>query len=37
MTATDLTPDTQHSGLIRLLPAAARPFALLARFDRPIG
>ena len=37
MTATDLTPDTQHRGLVRLLPAAARPFALLARFDRPIG
>jgi 4-hydroxybenzoate polyprenyltransferase len=24
-------------GLIALLPAAARPYALLARFDRPIG
>jgi len=30
-------PDTEHRGLLRLLPAAARPFALLARFDRPIG
>jgi 4-hydroxybenzoate polyprenyltransferase len=30
-------PDTEHRGLIRLLPAAARPYALLARFDRPIG
>jgi len=37
MTTTDLTPDTEHRGLIALLPAAARPFALLARFDRPIG
>ena len=33
----DLTPDTEHRGLVGLLPAAARPFALLARFDRPIG
>jgi 4-hydroxybenzoate polyprenyltransferase len=32
-----LTPDTQHRGVVRLLPRAARPFALLARFDRPIG
>ncbi len=30
-------PDTQNSFLLRVLPAAARPFALLARFDRPIG
>jgi 4-hydroxybenzoate polyprenyltransferase len=30
-------PDTQTTGLLRLLPAAARPYALLARFDRPIG
>ena len=37
MTPTDLTPDTQHRGLVGLLPAAVRPFALLARFDRPIG
>ena len=29
--------DTEHRGLIAVLPAAARPFALLARFDRPIG
>ncbi len=33
----DLTPDTELRGLIRWLPAAARPYALLARFDRPIG
>ncbi|MDM8009828.1 MAG: 4-hydroxybenzoate octaprenyltransferase [Parasphingorhabdus sp.] len=30
-------PDTEHKGLTGLLPAAARPYALLARFDRPIG
>ena len=36
MTATPL-PDTQSTGLLGLLPTAARPFALLARFDRPIG
>jgi 4-hydroxybenzoate polyprenyltransferase len=31
------TPDIELHGLIRWLPAAARPYALLARFDRPIG
>ncbi len=31
------TPDTELRGLIRWLPARARPYALLARFDRPIG
>jgi 4-hydroxybenzoate polyprenyltransferase len=36
MTA-ETVPDTEYRGLIRLLPAKARPFALLARFDRPIG
>lgn len=36
MTAT-ITPDSEHKGLMRLIPAAMRPFALLARFDRPIG
>lgn len=30
-------PDTQLRGFVALLPAAARPYALLARFDRPIG
>jgi 4-hydroxybenzoate polyprenyltransferase len=30
-------PDTQHRGLVSHLPARLRPFALLARFDRPIG
>jgi 4-hydroxybenzoate polyprenyltransferase len=33
----DSVPDTEHGPLLRLLPAAARPYALLARFDRPIG
>jgi 4-hydroxybenzoate polyprenyltransferase len=31
------TPDTELRGLIRWLPAVARPYAILARFDRPIG
>jgi 4-hydroxybenzoate polyprenyltransferase len=31
------TPDSEHRGLVAWLPAALRPFALLARFDRPIG
>ena len=35
MTAT--TPDSQHRGLVGLLPSRLRPYALLARFDRPIG
>jgi 4-hydroxybenzoate polyprenyltransferase len=30
-------PDTQTSGLLALLPKQFVPFALLARFDRPIG
>ncbi|MEQ9663368.1 MAG: 4-hydroxybenzoate octaprenyltransferase [Parasphingopyxis sp.] len=30
-------PDTERHWLIRALPEPARPFALLARFDRPIG
>ena len=33
----EVTPDTELRGLIRWLPAPVRPFALLARFDRPIG
>ena len=33
----DQTPDSQHPGLLGLLPATARPFASMARFDRPIG
>jgi 4-hydroxybenzoate polyprenyltransferase len=34
---TEIVPDTEHRGLVGLLPAPARPYALLARFDRPIG
>ncbi len=34
---TSLTPDSEYRGLMGLIPQAARPFALLARFDRPIG
>jgi len=30
-------PDTERRGFMALLPAPARPYALLARFDRPIG
>ena len=30
-------PDTEVRGLLRLLPRGAQPYALLARFDRPIG
>ena len=36
MTA-EIVPDSQHRGLMALLPARARDFAALARFDRPIG
>ena len=32
-----IVPDTQYRGLVRLLPPYPRAFALLARFDRPIG
>jgi len=37
MTIDTLTPDSEQRGLVRLLPAAVRPYWLLARFDRPIG
>jgi 4-hydroxybenzoate polyprenyltransferase len=37
MTAAHTVPDTETGGLLRLLPASWRPYALLARFDRPIG
>ncbi|WP_068075473.1 4-hydroxybenzoate octaprenyltransferase [Novosphingobium lentum] len=30
-------PDTQHRGIVARLPRTIRPYALLARFDRPIG
>jgi UbiA prenyltransferase family len=32
-----ITPDSEHRGLIGLMPQSWRGFALLARFDRPIG
>jgi 4-hydroxybenzoate polyprenyltransferase len=32
-----IVPDSEARGLVARLPAAVRPFALLARFDRPIG
>jgi 4-hydroxybenzoate polyprenyltransferase len=34
---TEIVPDSQHKGLVGRLPPALRPYALLARFDRPIG
>ncbi len=34
---TDLTPDTELPNWLRPLPASWRPYALLARLDRPIG
>ena len=35
--AAHIVPDTEHRGLIAMLPASLRPYAMLARFDRPIG
>jgi len=32
-----LVPDTQHRGLVAALPRTPRAYAMLARFDRPIG
>jgi 4-hydroxybenzoate polyprenyltransferase len=38
MAASDtIVPDTEHRGLVGRLPRRMRDFALLARFDRPIG
>ena len=37
MAESELIPDTAIQGLVSWLPASLRPFALLARFDRPIG
>ena len=34
---THTVPDSEYRGLSGLLPMSLRPFALLARFDRPIG
>lgn len=36
-TPPEITPDSEHRGLVALLPRSLRGFALLARFDRPIG
>jgi 4-hydroxybenzoate polyprenyltransferase len=33
----DIVPDSQHRGLVAALPPSVRNYALLARFDRPIG
>jgi 4-hydroxybenzoate polyprenyltransferase len=35
--AAETVADTEYRGLIGLLPPHARPYALLARLDRPIG
>src|SRR3569623_641611 len=35
--APQITPDSEHRGLVARLPQRLRDFALLARFDRPIG
>jgi 4-hydroxybenzoate polyprenyltransferase len=35
--AIDIVPDSEHRGLVAALPARLRDYALLARFDRPIG
>lgn len=32
-----IVPDSEHRGIVALLPARLRALALLARFDRPIG
>ena len=32
-----IVPDSQHRGLVAALPEQLRNYALLARFDRPIG
>ncbi|MEJ6677537.1 UbiA family prenyltransferase, partial [Parasphingorhabdus sp.] len=33
----NIVPDSEHKGVIGLLPTIVLPYALLARFDRPIG
>ena len=37
VTDSETVPDTEIQGFVRWLPASLRSFALLARFDRPIG
>ena len=34
---TIIVPDSQHGGITAMLPPKLRAFAMLARFDRPIG
>ena len=33
----DIVPDTEHRGIVGVLPPTLRGLAMLARFDRPIG
>jgi len=35
--ADTITPDSEHRGLVARLPQGVRDYAMLARFDRPIG
>ena len=35
--AANITPDTEMRGVMGMLPSGLRPYAALARFDRPIG
>ncbi len=35
--AANITPDTEMRGVMGMLPSGLRPYATLARFDRPIG
>jgi 4-hydroxybenzoate polyprenyltransferase len=37
MDSTQIVPDSQHKGLVARLPQPIRDYAMLARFDRPIG
>ena len=36
-TSAQIVPDSEHKGVVARLPQPLRNFALLARFDRPIG
>ncbi len=35
--ASEIVPDSEHKGIVARLPLPLRDYALLARFDRPIG
>ncbi len=37
VTSEQIVPDSEHRGLVARLPQPLRNYALLARFDRPIG